>query len=105
MRDFKPFDPNDVDQSLVRVVAYGGKYYVLFLYIDALGPAPKFNSVTQVIAGPAATTGDLRALSALVRQAGENAAWFISFNTPWRVRPAEADSIKQRRAIARGKRD
>lgn len=105
MRDFKPFDPDDVDQSLVRVVTYGGKHYVLFPYIDAVGPVPKFNSVAQVIAGPAATTGDLKALSLLVRQAGENAAWFISFTTPWRVRPSEGDSIKQRKAIARGKRD
>ena len=105
MRDFKPFDPDDVDQSLVRVVMYGGKHYVLFPYIDVVGAMPKFNSVSQVIAGPTATTGDLKALSLLVRQAGENAAWFISFTTPWRVRPAEADTIKQRKAIARGKRD
>jgi hypothetical protein len=76
----------------------------MFPYINAIGAIPKFNSVGCVIHGAAATVKDFQALSALVKHAGENAAWFISFNTPWLMHSAEAEKIKQVGSIPRGKR-
>jgi hypothetical protein len=102
--NFKSFDPVDIDETLTRVVTHGGATHLMFPYINAIGAIPKFNSVGCVIRGPTATVKDFHALSALVKQAGENAAWFISFNTPWLMHPAEAEKIKQVGSVPRGKR-
>jgi hypothetical protein len=56
--NLKPFDPDEVDETLTRVVMHGGITYLLFPYIDALGNAPKFDSIHCAIAGPAATIQD-----------------------------------------------
>ena len=104
MENLKPFDPADIDETLTRVVSRGGHTYLLFPYIEAIGAAPKFNSVGRVIAGPAATIADFTALSALVKQAAKQAKWFISFNTPWLVGSSQAQEIAQRPSIPRGKR-
>jgi hypothetical protein len=96
MDNFKPFDPRGIDSSLTRVVAHGGETYLLFPYIDAVGPAPKFTSVGQVITGAAASAQDLSALSKLVVQAGGSALWYIAFSTPWLITPDTATTIKQR---------
>ena len=94
MDNLKSFDPNDIDETLTRVVTHGGDSYLMFPYINAIGTAPKFNSITCVIDGPAATIDDFLALSAMVRLAGENAGWFISFNTPWLIGLSEAANVK-----------
>ncbi|HEY0801484.1 MAG TPA: hypothetical protein VGD54_11625 [Steroidobacteraceae bacterium] len=96
MNTLKPFDPNEIDETLTRVVSHGRDTYLMFPYINATGPAPQFNSISYVIEGSAATIEDFLALSALVRQAGENAKWLISFSTPWLMRLPEAVAIEQR---------
>jgi hypothetical protein len=94
MHNLKPFDPEDIDETLTRVVVHGDKTYLLFPFIDGRSAPPRFTSVSQVIAGPTASLGDFSALSALVKQAGETAVWFISFNTPWLLSVTTAGEIK-----------
>ena len=105
MDNLRLFDPNDIDETLTRVVTHGGDRYLMFLYINAIGTAPKFNSISYVIDGPAATIDDFRALSALVTQAGENAGWFISFNTPWLLGLSEAGKFKPRTSQGQAHRE
>lgn len=104
MDNLKVFDPNDIDETLTRVVTHRGYTYLMFPYINATGAAPKFNSIGYVIGGSAATIEDFLAMSKLVRQAGENAGWFISFNTPWLVPLAEAENAVRRPSQGRVKR-
>jgi len=40
----------------------------------------------------------------LAKEAAERAEWFMSFNTPWLLTPAEAESIRQRRMVPKPKR-
>lgn len=96
MGDFKPFDPDEIDETLTRVVTHGRTTYLLFPYIQGTGAVPKFNSISRVIAGAAATAQDFSALSALVKQAGSSAVWLISFNTPWLMPVAELENVEQR---------
>ena len=103
MENFKPFDPADIDETLTRVVSRGGHTYLLFPYIEAIGAAPKFNSIGRVIARSAATIEDFTALSAQVVQAAKQAQWFLSFNTPWLVGLSEVQEIAQRPSVPRGK--
>ena len=96
MNTLKPFNPDDIDETLSRVVTHGGHIYLLFPYINATGDAPIYHSISYVIEGPAATVEDFVALSALVRQAGEKAKWLISFSTPWLMPLADAATVEQR---------
>jgi hypothetical protein len=104
MENRKPFNPKDIDETLTRVISHGGDTYLMFPYINAMGISPKFDSISNVIRGPAATREDLLALCALVMRAGEQAEWFISFNTPWLIRHSEAESIRQRASLPKPKR-
>jgi hypothetical protein len=104
MENRKPFNPTDIDESLIRLISHGGHLYLLFPYINATGMSPKFNSIGFVIHGPTATVEDYAALAAQAKQAAEHAEWFISFNTPWLITPAEAETIRQRRLAPKGKR-
>ena len=104
MENRKLFDPNDIDETLTRVITHGGNTYLLFPYINGTGFTPKFNSVSVVISGPTSTLQDFTALSAAVTQARENGEWFISFNTPWLITAAEADEIRNRRIVPKAKR-
>jgi hypothetical protein len=96
MENLKPFDPNEIDETLTRVVTHDGKTYLMFPYISGLGAVPQFTSISRVIDGPAATIGDFSSLSALLRQATKNSRWFISFNTPWLLSLSEAGNVAQR---------
>ncbi|MDP9090879.1 MAG: hypothetical protein M3O26_19355 [Pseudomonadota bacterium] len=101
MDSLKPFDPNDIDETLTRIVTHRGKRYLLFPFVNAIGAAPKFDSISHVIEAPSATIKDFSALSGLVRQTGETLGWFISFSTPWLMRLSEAEKLQrtsQRRA-------
>jgi hypothetical protein len=89
MSDSKPFDPADIDETLTRVVAHGGKTHLLFPYINGIASEPKYSSIGMVIAGSAATVQDFHVLTSMARKVGEGAAWRIVFNTPWLVRPTE----------------
>ena len=94
----------DIDESLTRLITHGGHTYLMFPYINAIGMTPKFNSIGFVIKGPTATIDDYAALSVLAKEAAERAEWFMSFNTPWLLPPAEAESIRQRRMVPKPKR-
>jgi hypothetical protein len=96
MDNLKPFDPDEIDETLTRVVTHGRDTYLLFPFINATGSTPKFNSISCVIRGKAATVEEFHALSALVTQAGENASWAISFNTPWLLPIAQAVNLDPR---------
>ena len=100
----KPFNPADIDETLTRVIAHGGHTYLIFPYINAVGMTPKFSSVSFVLGDPSPTIADYAALSALAKEAAEQAEWFISFNTPWLITPQEADTIRQRRLVPKSKR-
>jgi len=89
MNDSKPFDPADIDETLTRVVAHGGKTHLLFPYLDGITSEPKYGSIGIVIAGSAATVQDFHLLTTMARKAGEGASWRIVFNTPWLIRPTE----------------
>lgn len=104
MTNLKPFDPNDVDETLTRVVTHRGVTHLLFPYVDALDSAPRFNSIHRVIDGPAATIEDFAALCELIGESRQQGEWFISFNTPWLMTAAEAEKISQRASAARAKR-
>ena len=102
MGNFKAFDPADIDETLTRVITHGGATYLMFPYIHAIGPIPRFSSIGYVIRGPAPTVQDIQALSSLINKAGQNAEWFMSFNTPWLMHPAEAEKAKQLGSVQRG---
>jgi hypothetical protein len=95
--DLKPFNPDDIDETLTRVVVHGEKTHLLFPFVNATGNEPKYNSIGMAIAGPAATVGDFRRLTSMVRQGGKGAVWRIVFNTPWLLRSGEADQRSERR--------
>jgi hypothetical protein len=102
MNTLKPFDPDEIDETLTRVVTHGRNTYLMFPYINAVDAEPKFNSISCVIDGPAATVNDFLALSASVKRAGENAKWLISFNTPWLLALSADLALEQRRRRSRG---
>jgi hypothetical protein len=102
--NLKSFDPDDVDETLTRVVVHGGTTYLLFPYVDALSNVPKFNSIHCAIAGPAATIQDFASLAGLIKAGRSHGEWFISFNTPWLITAADAEAITQRVSAARSKR-
>ena len=104
MQNLKPFDPNDVDETLTRVAVHGRNTYLLFPYINGVGFAPKFDSVSYVIHGTTATVADFAALAGLIRTTAQTAKWFISFNTPWLVRLEDAEEMRQRTNSPRPKR-
>ncbi len=104
MENRKPFNPTDIDESLTRLITHGGYTYLMFPYINAIGMTPKFNSIGFVIKGPTATIDDYAALSIMAKEAAERAEWFMSFNTPWLITPADAESIRQRRMVPKPKR-
>lgn len=96
MDNLKPFDPDDIDNSLVRVVSFGGKRYALFPYVDATTSLPEFRSVRLSIPQPNIAADELAELAALAKRRGENSAWFIQFSTPWLLAKADADSSSRR---------
>jgi hypothetical protein len=94
--DLKPFDPDEVDETLTRVVVHGGNTYLLFPYINATRAEPEYNSVGMAIAGPTATVQDFNELTALLHKTGQGALWRIVFNTPWLISIPEGGSGPQR---------
>jgi hypothetical protein len=96
LNDLKPFDPDDIDETLTRVVVHGGKTHLLFPYVDGVGAEPRYHSVGVVIAGPAATIQDFQELTVRVKKAGEAAVWRIVFNTPWLVAPSDDTRVAER---------
>ena len=104
MDNLKPFDPDDIDKSLTRVIPHGRSTYLLFPYINAIHTTPRFESLSCVIAGPAPTAQDFAALSTLARKTADQAGWCISFNTPCLISPAEAEGLGHRRSARSARR-
>jgi hypothetical protein len=100
MSNRKPFDPADADETLTRVIDYGGRTYLLFPYIEATGSQPRFTSIQCLIKGPAATPQDFEHLATLIGKAAQQAEWFITFSTPWLLGSAEAQREAKERASA-----
>ena len=87
MDKLKPFEPQDLDTSLLRVVLQGDKYFALFPYIDATGPVPEFKSVSHRLVGSQITLDDMRQMTGLIEQRGKHMVWAILFSTPYLVTP------------------
>ncbi len=104
MDNLKPFDPQDIDESLLKIVTHGGRHYALFPYIDALGAAPEMKSVRHTIERNTISVRELDELSSLVKRRGEQAEWFISFSTPWLIRTSEAGDMTHRSHPRTGRR-
>jgi hypothetical protein len=102
--NLKPFDPQDIDASLVRLVSFGSKRYALFPFVDATGSLPEFRSVCLPIAQSNVSASELAELAALAKRRGEHAVWFIQFSTPWLVGNAEADGARQRAPVEKRNR-
>jgi hypothetical protein len=101
MSNLKPFRPQEIDASLTRLVLHRGSCFLLFPFVNALGAAPKMDSVGLAIAESAATNADITGLIELVETLGAQADWMISFNTPWLVDRAAAQDARARSATAR----
>ncbi len=100
MDSLKPFDVRQVDESLSRIITYGGVTYLMFPYINALGATPQFHSISVTIKGAAATVEDFSKLSALLQRAAvNNAEWFISFSTPWLISASEVQNLRTRGSL------
>ena len=103
MSNRKPFDPDDVDEGLTRVVEHNGKIYLLFPYIEATGTEPRFASTSMLIKGPTATVQDFKHLTTLIRQAGQTGVWFITFSTPWLLSKQQGQAELSERARKSGR--
>jgi uncharacterized protein YegL len=99
MENLKPFDPQDIDESLTRIVTHGGHVYLMFPYVSGIDAVPRFESLSITIAGPTATAEDLSKLTDLVKNTGSDGAWFISFSTPWRVRAEDVQNLRSRGSV------
>jgi hypothetical protein len=99
MENLKPFDPQDIDESLTRIVTHGGHVYLMFPFISGIDAVPRFESLSITIAGPTATAEDLYKLTEAVKNAGIDGAWFISFSTPWRVRAEDVQNLRSRGSV------
>jgi hypothetical protein len=100
MDNLKPFDVGDIDESLTRVVAHRGSTYLMFPFVSALEATPQFHSISLTIKGTAATLEDFSGLSALAKKSAvDNAAWFISFSTPWLIPASEVANLRTRGSL------
>jgi hypothetical protein len=104
MSTLKPFNLDDIDESLTRIVTHGADRYLMFPYINGLGEVPAFNSISKVIHGAAATVEDFLELTALAKKQGASGAWLISFSTPWLIRREDAEDLGNRRSGVRPNR-
>ena len=100
IRESKPFDPADIDETLTRVVTHAGKRHLLFPYVNGIAAEPKYCSIGMVIVGSAASVQDFQALTMLAKRAGAGAAWRIVFNTPWLVGLSEDGARPERKQRA-----
>ena len=102
MSNLKLFDPNDIDESLLKLVEHEGKHHVLLPFVDATGAAPEYRSLGQPTEHGAIRMPDLAALTAAMRaRAAGTAIWFILFNTPWLLAEADGQAILQAKAARR----
>ena len=95
MSSFKPLRPEDIDETLVKLIEFSNQRYVLLPFVDATGTAPEFRSLGHPTHHPAVRVQDLDALSTAMRGREQGAAWFILFSTPWLLRQSDGDAIRK----------
>ena len=95
MSNFKPLRPEDIDESLVKLVEFSGHCHVLLPFIDATGAAPEFKSLGHSTLHRSVRMEDLDALTKTMRGHQRAGAWFILFNTPWLLRQADAGAAQK----------
>jgi hypothetical protein len=96
MSNYKPLNPSDIDETLVKFLEFGGKRYVVLPFVDATGSTPEYRSVGHLTPHPSLKVEDLQRLStAMASRAQGGAAWFILFNTPWLVSAADSETTRK----------
>ena len=96
MNNLKLFNPDDIDESLVKLVAFAEKRFLLFPFIDATGAAPEYRSLGYATEHSNIRVEDLAELTARMKRRAEGAVWYMLFNTPWLLRHADADAAQKR---------
>jgi hypothetical protein len=99
MDNLKPFDPEDIAETLTRIVRHAGHIHLLFPYINGMSDVPQFESLSITIAAAAATVEDLSRLTALASKSRKGGEWVISFSTPWLVRAEEVQDLRTRGSL------
>ena len=102
MSNMKILNPDDIDESLVKVIEHAGKFHVLLPFVDATGEMPEYRSLGHPLEQLAIKVRDLNALSAAMKtRAQDTAIWFILFSTPWLLPQPEGDAILKAKAARR----
>lgn len=102
MSNMKILHPDDIDESLTKLVEYADQYHVLLPFVDATGEAPEYRSLGHAIDHNSVKLADLAALSAAMQaRAQGKAIWFILFNTPWLLSQADGDALLKAKAARR----
>jgi hypothetical protein len=102
MSNMKILNPDDIDESLVKVIEHAGKFHVLLPFVDATGGMPEYRSLGHPIEQSTIKVRDLTALSSAMQARAQGAAvWFIMFTTPWLLPRSEGDTILKAKAAAR----
>lgn len=96
MNNVKIFNPEDIDESLVKLVAFADKRFLLFPFIDATGAAPEYRSLGYPTEHNTIRIEDLTEMAARMKRRAEAAVWYILFSTPWLLRHADADAAQKR---------
>ena len=96
MNNIKLFNPEDIDESLVKLVAFADKGFLLFPFIDATGAAPEYRSLGYPTEHNTIRVEDLAEMTARMKRRAEDAVWYILFSTPWLLRHADADAAQKR---------
>jgi hypothetical protein len=96
MNNLKPFSPEDIDESLVKLVVFADKRFMLFPFIDATGAVPEFRSLGYPTEHNAIRVEDLTEMTSRMKRRAEGAVWHILFSTPWLVRHSDADAAQKR---------
>jgi hypothetical protein len=99
MESLKPFDPQEIDETLTRVVTHGGYVHLIFPYISGMDVVPRYESLSIIIEGAAATVEDFDKLTTLVKNSRNDGAWFISFSTPWLIRAEQVQNLRSRGSV------
>ena len=96
MNNLKIFNPEDIDESLVKLVVFADKRFLLFPFIDATGATPEYRSLGYPTEHNTIRVEDLTEMTARMKRRAEGAVWYILFSTPWLLRHADADAAQKR---------
>jgi hypothetical protein len=96
MSSFKTLSPDDIDESLMKLVEFAGRRQVLLPFVDATGAAPEYRSLGHATENSSVRLEDLEDLAKAMRsRAGDAAEWFLLFNTPWLLRRSDGDAVRK----------